>query len=64
MRATDLEIMERLQSRANACGKRMNLTHKIFFLRLDDYAIYLNDVVADGLRIFLSEEDMAGHFDK
>lgn len=63
MRATDLEIMERLQSRANACGKRMTLTHKIFFLRLVDYAISLNDVVENGLRISLSEDDMAATFD-
>lgn len=62
MRATDLDIMERLQSRANDCGKRMTLTHKIFFLRLVDYAISVNDVVGDGLRISLSEAEMAASF--
>lgn len=63
MRATDLEIMERLQSRANDCGKRMTFTHKIFFLRLVDYAISINDAVRDGLRVSLSEDEMAASFD-
>ena len=62
MRATDMEIMERLQSRASACGIRLTFTHKVFFLRLVDYAISVNDVVGDGLRISLSEDDMAATF--
>lgn len=62
MRATDMEIMERLQSSASACGIRLTFTHKVFFLRLVDYAISVNDVVGDGLRISLSEDDMAATF--
>lgn len=62
MRATGMDIMERLQSRASACGIRLTLTHKVFFLRLVDYAISVNDVVGDGLRISLSEDDMAATF--
>ena len=63
MRATDLKIMEHLQSRANDYGIRLTFTHKVFFLRLVDYAISVNDVVEDGLRISLSEDDMAATFD-
>lgn len=57
-----MDIMERLQSRASACGIRLTLTHKVFFLRLVDYAISVNDVVGDGLRFSLSEDDMAATF--
>jgi len=63
MRATDLEIMERLQLRANDCGKRITFTHKLFFFRLVDYAISENNVAGDGLRVSLSEDEMASTFD-
>lgn len=58
-RATDLEIMERLQAKALSCGTHLTYTQKLFFLRLLSYADSQdNSLCPDGLCVSLSVNEM------
>lgn len=58
MMATDIEIMERLQSRAVTCGKRLTYTHKLFYMRLLNYAAGEKALCPEGLKVSLTVSEM------
>lgn len=58
-RATDLEIMERLQSKAASCGTHLTYTQMLFFLRLVTYADSQEDSICpEGLCVSLSVNEL------
>lgn len=59
VRLTDNEIFERLQSTAGKCGIRLTYTHKLFYLRLLEYASMYGSVRPEGLEISLSVNEMS-----
>ena len=56
--ATDIEIMERLQTKALSCGVWLTYTQKVFFLRLVSYAADKGQPCSEGLRVSLSVNEM------
>ena len=59
--ATDIEIMERLQSRAVTCGERLTYTHKLFYMRLLYFAARQDSDTScpEGLKVSLTVNEMA-----
>lgn len=61
--ATDIEIMERLQTKALSYGVRLTYTQKIFFLRLVVFAADKGEPCPEGLCVSLSVNEMASFLD-
>lgn len=59
VRLTDNEIFERLQSTAGDCNIRLTYTHKLFYIRLLEYAITHGASCLEGLKISLSVNEMS-----
>lgn len=62
-KVTDIEIMERLQTKALSYGVRLTYTQKLFFLRMVAYAADNGKTCPEGLRISLSVNEMASVLD-
>lgn len=60
---TDNEIMKRLQASALAYGVRLTYAQKVFYLRLVAYAAVNGESCPEGLKIYLSVNEMAAFFD-
>jgi len=59
VRATDIEILSRLTKLANGKGVALTYAHKLFFLRLLDYASKTGGQSECGLTVALSVEGVS-----
>jgi len=59
VRATDIEILSRLMKLANGKGVALTYAHKLFFLRLLDYASKTGGQSECGLTVTLSVEGLS-----
>lgn len=56
---TDNEIIENLQSTAANKGVNLTYTHKLFFLKLLNYACKYGYVCPEGIKVFMSVADLS-----